>query len=161
MAPWIRALAWSTVWLVGCSSKGADSAGADAGPAHPYSGAWNGEVFGYAEFDPAWETEPYCAGNLYAVVDGEGTFEGGGACTITWGPAEGETFDASVTGTIDEVGAFVLQVVFDYDTTERSWERATLRGTSDGTTLTARSATLYNPSTGGTLDAFAEVDLTR
>jgi|GEM_PF-4245412 len=147
-------------FLLACSGKG-DSAEDVVVDAHPYAGAWTGSVNGYANFDASWETEPYCTGELYANVDNDGVFTGNGSCTITWGPAEGEVFDAEVTGEVDLEGAFSLRIELLFDTEERSWQATSVSGTTDGTNISARGLTLYFPSTGGDLEAYAGLDVSR
>jgi hypothetical protein len=147
--------------LVACSGKSEDSGPVESVEPHAFGGAWNGTIAGHAELDASWQEVPYCTGNLYATVALDGAFDGNGACTIDWGPAEGETFSAAVHGTIDEAGNYELSVTFEYEDDSRSWERATLRGTVENDTIVAEGATQYNSDGAGNPAGIAAIHLSR
>jgi len=128
--------------------------------------AWTGTVDGHANFVHDWEIVPYCEGPVQALLQPDGAMELTGTCSLLWGPFFGETFEVSGAGRVDGDDAVSLDLVFEYDTTERRFSDVTVIGAVSGETgeaIEAMGTNRYVSETGNGLDveAFVVVRLRR
>ena len=111
----------------------------------PYAGDWSGTIMGFASFDPNWEANPYCSGEVSVTIAEDGEISGAGDCIILWGPYTGDFFTGSYTGSIGEDGSFAITLTLTDPEEAHGWDPAEIAGTSDGTTISGVGDSQYAP----------------
>lgn len=139
-----------------------DGAGVDLGGGSAFEGSWEGILNGHASFEDNWEDEPYCTGSASAEVDAAGLVSGSASCTITFGPAENETFDVNLMGSVDDEGFASIYASFEYPDDVRDFEDATMEGSSRATLdVTGDSVYVSDQLPGQETEAFVHLTLLR